>query len=133
MIRRPPRSTLFPYTTLFRSAGRFKRPEDGARALRGRAVEAGEFDGRRLQPRRLPESSTLRRTGARASFDSGLGTRRVPTVRADSPKHLHQRAARAGPDLADARPPARALRGADKRGRGLRRVGRDGLARGPER
>src|SRR3712207_9277836 len=23
MIRRPPRSTLFPYTTLFRSAGRF--------------------------------------------------------------------------------------------------------------
>src|SRR2546426_1100430 len=26
MIRRPPRSTLFPYTTLFRSA---RRPEDG--------------------------------------------------------------------------------------------------------
>src|SRR5256885_11128293 len=25
MIRRPPRSTLFPYTTLFRSAGRRKR------------------------------------------------------------------------------------------------------------
>src|SRR5437868_11551443 len=25
MIRRPPRSTLFPYTTLFRSAGRFPR------------------------------------------------------------------------------------------------------------
>src|SRR2546430_14893293 len=24
MIRRPPRSTLFPYTTLFRSAGRFQ-------------------------------------------------------------------------------------------------------------
>src|SRR3712207_8803485 len=24
MIRRPPRSTLFPYTTLFRSAGRFE-------------------------------------------------------------------------------------------------------------
>src|SRR5256885_13144790 len=24
MIRRPPRSTLFPYTTLFRSAGKFK-------------------------------------------------------------------------------------------------------------
>src|SRR2546425_5694267 len=30
MIRRPPRSTLFPYTTLFRSRGR-----DGADALRG--------------------------------------------------------------------------------------------------
>src|SRR3712207_7366572 len=25
MIRRPPRSTLFPYTTLFRSKGRFER------------------------------------------------------------------------------------------------------------
>src|SRR3712207_6948448 len=32
MIRRPPRSTLFPYTTLFRS-----RPPDRARAARGRA------------------------------------------------------------------------------------------------
>src|SRR3712207_8882847 len=30
MIRRPPRSTLFPYTTLFRSAGR--GPVDGRRA-----------------------------------------------------------------------------------------------------
>src|SRR3712207_7981003 len=27
MIRRPPRSTLFPYTTLFRSAGRVDRDE----------------------------------------------------------------------------------------------------------
>src|SRR3712207_7985642 len=27
MIRRPPRSTLFPYTTLFRSAARKKDPE----------------------------------------------------------------------------------------------------------
>src|SRR2546430_10522919 len=26
MIRRPPRSTLFPYTTLFRSRGPFQRP-----------------------------------------------------------------------------------------------------------
>src|SRR4051794_41755233 len=26
MIRRPPRSTLFPYTTLFRSGHRFRRP-----------------------------------------------------------------------------------------------------------
>src|SRR5437660_5336556 len=33
MIRRPPRSTLFPYTTLFRSDGR--RNGDGAREARG--------------------------------------------------------------------------------------------------
>src|SRR2546430_6807532 len=32
MIRRPPRSTLFPYTTLFRSLGRFTRPDAGRRA-----------------------------------------------------------------------------------------------------
>src|SRR5579864_9677385 len=29
MIRRPPRSTLFPYTTLFRSAGSAVRPSRG--------------------------------------------------------------------------------------------------------
>src|SRR3712207_8474489 len=28
MIRRPPRSTLFPYTTLFRSGGRARQPDD---------------------------------------------------------------------------------------------------------
>src|SRR5258708_26813658 len=38
MIRRPPRSTLFPYTTLFRSAGRglaadFLRPRKGRRGV----------------------------------------------------------------------------------------------------
>src|SRR2546430_9211388 len=37
MIRRPPRSTLFPYTTLFRS----RRP-----ARRGRARRTREFSGR---------------------------------------------------------------------------------------
>src|SRR4051812_49964138 len=46
MIRRPPRSTLFPYTTLFRSA------DPGARGARG----AGDPDerlcgGRRRRPR----------------------------------------------------------------------------------
>src|SRR6476660_10067537 len=45
MIRRPPRSTLFPYTTLFRSRGR-----DGRRAsLRRRRVDRG-----RPRPRRRP-------------------------------------------------------------------------------
>src|SRR2546423_7708625 len=37
MIRRPPRSTLFPYTTLFRSSriDPHRRPGDGRRAGRG--------------------------------------------------------------------------------------------------
>src|SRR5215813_14563385 len=49
MIRRPPRSTLFPYTTLFRSASPARRPTGGpgsgdawprfARADRGRSEE----------------------------------------------------------------------------------------------
>src|SRR3712207_7652986 len=41
MIRRPPRSTLFPYTTLFRSSERVEtRPQVGARAgRRGERVE----------------------------------------------------------------------------------------------
>src|SRR3712207_7898000 len=34
MIRRPPRSTLFPYTTLFRSAGDHRVPVPGRRAER---------------------------------------------------------------------------------------------------
>src|SRR2546427_8925911 len=37
MIRRPPRSTLFPYTTLFRSSDR-RAPESAARA-RGQAAD----------------------------------------------------------------------------------------------
>src|SRR3712207_8423735 len=43
MIRRPPRSTLFPYTTLFRSVGvrarRGARHDDGERDLGGGADE----------------------------------------------------------------------------------------------
>src|SRR3989449_4155706 len=53
MIRRPPRSTLFPYTTLFRSRGRArpdgKRPAgpDGAESRRpGRLWEVHRLAGR---------------------------------------------------------------------------------------
>src|SRR3712207_7259819 len=54
MIRRPPRSTLFPYTTLFRSdvrGGRVvgERVElDGDVLARGGAVRAGRRRGRQL-------------------------------------------------------------------------------------
>src|SRR5256885_7416023 len=40
MIRRPPRSTLFPYTTLFRSPSRVDGPQA---ALVGRCSEAGSL------------------------------------------------------------------------------------------
>src|SRR3712207_7757618 len=48
MIRRPPRSTLFPYTTLFRSL-RVKRPGRSGDALRDDArvlVDENAHDGR---------------------------------------------------------------------------------------
>src|SRR3712207_7559059 len=52
MIRRPPRSTLFPYTTLFRS-----RRDVGGHRLRGQRQRAGQAreqgDRRRLQAGRL--------------------------------------------------------------------------------
>src|SRR2546427_2124604 len=43
MIRRPPRSTLFPYTTLFRSRRAFRRDRTGYGA--GGAVEAQRARG----------------------------------------------------------------------------------------
>src|SRR3712207_8290998 len=47
MIRRPPRSTLFPYTTLFRSRHARARPslDERRRLLRGLAREGGAVDG----------------------------------------------------------------------------------------
>src|ERR1035437_9775223 len=50
MIRRPPRSTLFPYTTLFRSAGllgRRQRLLPPGRAVRGPPARALAIDPRR--------------------------------------------------------------------------------------
>src|SRR3712207_8265739 len=69
MIRRPPRSTLFPYTTLFRSI---------ARRLPGEVMGAGSTDaGRGIGEQLLPgvakgEPLLGRRSGARGC---GLGAR----------------------------------------------------------
>src|SRR3712207_8111080 len=64
MIRRPPRSTLFPYTTLFRSRGRgdhearrevagapagVRRPARGRRAERRRRARPPELPGREVR------------------------------------------------------------------------------------
>src|SRR2546426_8854481 len=50
MIRRPPRSTLFPYTTLFRS--REGAPQDVVRALRLRIVRRIALRGERSAEQR---------------------------------------------------------------------------------
>src|SRR5258708_19245700 len=56
MIRRPPRSTLFPYTTLFRS--RFRSRTDGKEAAMARGAE-----GRWSSPRVVQSSPEVRRCG----------------------------------------------------------------------
>src|SRR2546422_4720931 len=53
MIRRPPRSTLFPYTTLFRSRRRILHEEDGFRPT-------GEVAGRRADRTALERCLHLR-------------------------------------------------------------------------
>src|SRR5688572_32563018 len=66
MIRRPPRSTLFPYTTLFRSGGGrpdrgLLRPDRVARGLRRRAraaVPRGDQRERAAPVRRVDRKST---------------------------------------------------------------------------
>src|SRR3712207_8755455 len=73
MIRRPPRSTLFPYTTLFRSPGREdlrREPRQARRVGRGgrrggaRRRQEGDRGGRRraherrLQPARSEEHTS---------------------------------------------------------------------------
>src|SRR5258707_2735289 len=55
MIRRPPRSTLFPYTTLFRSR-RVRDPRLGPFGLPGRP-RAGARSGRPRDARRQPGRS----------------------------------------------------------------------------
>src|SRR2546426_8045861 len=51
MIRRPPRSTLFPYTTLFRSPSRsLRRPSDGEEGVDGEGQAEAEVQGARLLP-----------------------------------------------------------------------------------
>src|SRR2546426_1425111 len=49
MIRRPPRSTLFPYTTLFRSVGRKSGARHGRRGGRRNIVAKGVHRERRIR------------------------------------------------------------------------------------
>src|SRR3712207_7941514 len=64
MIRRPPRSTLFPYTTLFRSSG-ITVWSDGSITVNGRKVQSVLVDGKpflgstdsRVATQNLPKSA----------------------------------------------------------------------------
>src|SRR3712207_6992005 len=52
MIRRPPRSTLFPYTTLFRSSAPRLRARPAQRRLRGEHAARAGHGLAALEPRR---------------------------------------------------------------------------------
>src|SRR2546426_5238489 len=67
MIRRPPRSTLFPYTTLFRS---------------GAAVPGGPSHGRRGD-RAAPGGRSLALAETTPIFDHGLGRARIRHSRSE--------------------------------------------------
>src|ERR1039457_1461838 len=77
MIRRPPRSTLFPYTTLFRSV--FALPTHGARSCRQAWQESGvyyrseEHTSELQSPCNLVCRLLLEKTGARARSAPSCG------------------------------------------------------------
>src|SRR2546427_11781938 len=58
MIRRPPRSTLFPYTTLFRSAARVKAEEESKARAAEEAERAKDLEDRRRKA--LAEAEAIR-------------------------------------------------------------------------
>src|SRR3712207_7282528 len=76
MIRRPPRSTLFPYTTLFRSRARHHaaqpRPVRGGRPAPGGAVALGGRSGRHRPAgpggRRLEDRKSTRLNSSHANI-----------------------------------------------------------------
>src|SRR3712207_7297640 len=79
MIRRPPRSTLFPYTTLFRSPVRLRR---GAALQR---LQADEGRRRRVRP-----VDQLRRADAAQDRARPRGVRRGEVLRQRSEEHTSE-------------------------------------------
>src|SRR3712207_9550832 len=71
MIRRPPRSTLFPYTTLFRSP-------DARDALSDRCDRSGSVRARRIRQLGLPPIEAA----------ADIGIHRVDPRRLDADDHL---------------------------------------------
>src|SRR2546427_9947450 len=77
MIRRPPRSTLFPYTTLFRSqTGRFK--EGVSEAERALAIDGGS----------LVYLASLGHAYARAGMESEARATLARLARASTSRHV---------------------------------------------
>src|SRR2546430_16486247 len=97
MIRRPPRSTLFPYTTLFRSAG-----EEPRARREGIAADAGVAAG--ADRRRGHEGAADHHQGRRPGLGGGAGRHAREAERREGEDPDHPRRRRRG---GRARRPAR--------------------------
>src|SRR3712207_9427921 len=95
MIRRPPRSTLFPYTTLFRSRGR-RRPRQPPPHLEDASPELPAPDRVRPTPRRLRPA---RAQGLHLLRDGLLRLRRTPEHPCPAPSTGPLAPGRAAPAL----------------------------------
>src|SRR5258708_29886388 len=82
MIRRPPRSTLFPYTTLFRSHGRYRYgcepPRCGIAGIRGHQADGV----------RRPVSGACRRLRTASRRARQIARSEEHTSKLQSPDHL---------------------------------------------
>src|SRR3712207_7423958 len=78
MIRRPPRSTLFPYTTLFRSGA---RPSSPRRPGRGRGKRGGRADGRNRRASRRARPPRTRTASRSEEHTSELQSRQYLVCR----------------------------------------------------
>src|SRR3712207_7285464 len=86
MIRRPPRSTLFPYTTLFRSSGGGSDAQEDIGAVRGLHAVAVELSARRARRRQGRAAGRvgrrpLRRAGRSEEHTSELQSRQYLVCR----------------------------------------------------
>src|SRR5256885_11869824 len=93
MIRRPPRSTLFPYTTLFRSVLQYPRRGRGAVIVRGRGCGRGRSEEHTselqspcnlvcrllLEKKKTPQTSQHSRIHRSATLSSSLSPVRRST------------------------------------------------------
>src|SRR2546430_5158030 len=99
MIRRPPRSTLFPYTTLFRSHGFDRRRGQGTRVRRAiRAIHVGRSEEHTselqsqsnlvcrllLEKKKKKTISPLSWTSRSSRWRSSIGTAATASLRAVS-------------------------------------------------
>src|SRR3712207_8677372 len=80
MIRRPPRSTLFPYTTLFRSLVRDGRPVGQPAGRSGRHGQEPEADETACAVPRSAATEEVEQAGTDPAAEREIGEERVESV-----------------------------------------------------